>query len=56
MEDYEEIYQFIFHCYPTGFSKNQKRVLRRRSQDHFRVKKGVLFYSGVSMREAEEAK
>ncbi len=28
MEDYEEIYQFlIFHRYPTGFSKNQKRVL-----------------------------
>ncbi len=50
MEDYEEIYQFlIFHRYPTGFSKNQKRVLRRRSQDYFRVKKGVLFYSGVSM-------
>ncbi len=41
MEDYEELYQFlIFHRYPTGFSKNQKRVLRRRSQDH----------SGVSMR------
>ncbi len=30
MEDYEEIHQFlIFHRYPTGFSKNQKRVLRR---------------------------
>ena len=35
----------MFHRYPTGFSKHQKRVLRRKSQDHFRFKQGLLFYS-----------
>ena len=44
--NYDDVYEFLtFHRYPTGFSKNQKRVLRRKSQDHFRVKRGLLFYS-----------
>ena len=54
MDEYEEIHEFLtFQQYPTGFSKNQKRVLRRRSQNHFRVK---LFYSRVSQIEADDAK
>ena len=44
--NYDDVYDFLtFHRYPTGFSKNQKRVLRRKSHDHFRVKRGLLFYS-----------
>ena len=46
--DYDNIYEFLlYHRYPTGFSKNQKRILRRKSQEHFRVKQGLLFYSRV---------
>ena len=46
--NYDDIYEFLtFHRYPTGFSKNQKRVLRRKSQEYFRVKWGLLFYSKV---------
>ena len=38
MEDYEEIYDFLsYGTYPTGFSKNQKRALRRKRNDHFKV-------------------
>ena len=38
MEDYEEIYDFLsYGTYPTGFSKNQKRALRRKCNDHFKV-------------------
>ena len=44
MDEYEEIHEFLtFQQYPNGFSKNQKRVLRRRSQNHFRVKRGCSF-------------
>ena len=44
--DYNEIYDFLaFH--PTGVSKNQKRVLRRKSTEHFRVKRGILSYSKI---------
>ena len=57
MDEYEEIHEFLtFQQYPNGFSKNQKRVLRRRSQNHFRVKRGLLFYSRVSQTEADDAK
>ena len=42
----DDVYEFLtFHRYPTGFSKNRKRVLRRKSQHHFHVKRGLLFYS-----------
>ncbi len=33
----------VSHFPSLPHPKNQKRILRRRSQDHFRVKKGVLF-------------
>ena len=55
MDEYEEIHEFLtFQQYPNGFSKNQKRV--RRSQNHFRVKRGLLFYSRVPQTEADDAK
>ena len=57
MEEYDEVYEFLnFQRYPTGFSKNQKRVLRRKSQEHFRVRRGLLFYSGVPNSQADNAK
>ena len=57
MKDDDEIYEFLtFHRYPAGFSKNQKRVLRRKSQEHFRVKRGLLFYSGLPRSQADDAK
>ena len=35
MEDYEEIYDFLsYGTYPTDFSKNQKRALRRKCNDY----------------------
>ena len=43
MGDYEDIYLFSSkHTYPNGFSKNQKRALRRKCQDKFKVKRGCL--------------
>ena len=57
MDEYEEIHEFLtFQQYTNGFSKNQKRVLRRTSQNHFRVKRGLLFYSCVPQTEADDAK
>ena len=47
---------YFFHRYPAGFSKNQKKVLRRKSQEHFRVKRGLLFYSGLPRSQADDAK
>ena len=34
--------------YPEAFDKNQRRVLRRKSQEHFKIDSGVLYYSNVS--------
>ena len=57
MQEYVEIHEFLsLNQYPTGFSKSQKRVLRRRSQNNFRLKRGLLFYSRVSKTEADDAK
>ena len=38
MEGYDKIYEFL-SCgtYPEDFSKNQKRILRRKCTDHFKV-------------------
>ena len=44
-EEYEAIYQFLrFGQYPEGFSKNDKRVLRRKSKENYQVVKDFLFY------------
>ena len=44
----EVVYHFLrYQEYPSGFLKHQKRVLRRKSQENFCVKKGLL-YSAVS--------
>ena len=56
MEVYNQVYQFLrYQRYPSGFSKNQKRVLRRKSQENFCVKKGLLYYA-VSRRKRNDGK
>ena len=45
-EEYRHVYDFIGnHSYPTGFSKNEKRILRRKCQEHFCVRNGLLYYA-----------
>ena len=42
-EEYRHVYDFIGnHSYPTGFSKNEKRILRRKCQEHFCVSLHVV--------------
>ncbi len=56
-QDYEATFGFLtFHCYPIGFSKKEKRILRRKCQEHFRVKRGLLYYSALRKCEADAAK
>ena len=43
--EYDAVYNFLqHHRYPDGFDKAQKRALRRKANDHFRVSKGLLLY------------
>ena len=43
-EEYRHVYEFIAnHTYPTGFSKNQKRVLRRKCQERFCIRSALGF-------------
>ena len=45
-QDYEDIYQYLcFRRYRTDSSKNQRRIVRRRAKEHFKVKNGRLFYT-----------
>ena len=45
-EEYRRIYEFLVnHSYPTGFSKNQKRILRIKCQQRFRFRSGLLDYA-----------
>ena len=45
MNDYEELYHFCSTgTYPTGFSKNEKRALRRKCQGRFKVERGCLYH------------
>ena len=45
-EEYRHVYEFIAnHSYPTGFSKNQKRILRRKCQERFCIRSGLLYYA-----------
>ena len=49
MDDYDAVYDYLNSgTYPTGFSKNQRRVLRRRCLEHFRVQSGIFYYSSTS--------
>ena len=49
MEDYDAVYEFLeSHQYPPGYTKNQKRYLRRKAQEHFQTTNGILYYSKES--------
>jgi hypothetical protein len=45
----EEAYDAVFHYlrsgeYPAGFGKNEKRALRRKAKENYRVRKDALLY------------
>ena len=45
-EEYRHVYEFIAnHSYPTGFSKNQKIVLRRKCQERFCIRSTCMGFS-----------
>ena len=42
--EYDELYDYVARQqYPDGFSKDQKRVLRRKASK-YKVEQGLLFY------------
>ena len=46
--EYDQLYEYAtFHRYPTGSSKNQRRIIWRRCLEHFRAEDGILYYSSV---------
>ena len=46
---YGAIYQYLASGkYETGSSKNQRRIIRRKAQEHYRIENGRLFYSAIS--------
>ena len=52
MDDSEELYYFCsIKTYPTGFSKNQKRALKRKCQEKFKVERRYLYYNKVDWRQ-----
>jgi len=43
--EYNHLYNYAaFSRYPTGSSKNQHRIIRRKYIKHFRAEDGVLYY------------
>ena len=57
MEDYEVVYAYLNSgTYPTGFSKNQRRALRRKCLEHFKVSAGTLYFSSESKSSIKEGK
>ena len=45
-KEYEAIAEYLqFQRYPVGYAKNQKRSLRRKAIDHYKIKKSSLYYS-----------
>ena len=46
--EYDQLYEYVaFHQYPTGSSKNQHRIIRRKCLKHFRAEEGILYYSPI---------
>ena len=45
MEDYDALFEFLENRYPTDYTKNQKQCLRRKAQEHFQTRNGILYYS-----------
>ena len=54
-EKYRRIFAFLaLHRYPSGFKKNEKRILRRKCLKHYCVKRGLLMYSRMSTNDAKK--
>ena len=50
-QDYEDIFQYLLtRKYRPDCSKNQRRIIRRRAKEHFKLKNGRLFYSSGKTR------
>jgi len=49
----DHLYDYAaFGRYPTGSSKNQRRIIQRKCIKHFRAEDGVLYYSAVGTTQA----
>ena len=51
--EYNHLYDLnyaAFSHYPTGSSKNQRYIIRRKCIEHFRTEDGVLYYSACVRR------
>ena len=56
MDDYEAVCDYLqYEKYPNGFSKNQRRVLRRKCLERFKLESGVLYYSSQPKTSTERA-
>ena len=54
--EYDHLYDYAaFSRYPTGSSKNQRRIIRRKCIEHFRAEDGVLYYSAVGTTQVSES-
>ena len=54
--EYDQLYDYAaFSQYPTGSSKNQRRIIRRKCIKHFRAESGVLYYSAVGTSKVSES-
>ena len=50
---YDQIYEYsAFKRYPLNSSKNERRIIRRKSYEHFFTADGLLHYSAVSTTKA----
>ena len=55
--EYDHVYNFLqLHCYPPECNKNKKRSLRRKANEHYKIKSGTLVYSAMSATKANEKK
>ena len=56
MDDYEAVCDYLqYEKYPNGFFKNQRRVLRRKCLERFKLESGVLYYSSQPKTSTERA-
>ena len=54
--EYDHLFDYVaFSRYPTG-SKNQRRIIRRKCNEHFTVKEGLLYYSALGTSKVSELK
>ena len=55
--EYDRVYNFLqLHRCPAECSKNKKRSLRRKANEHYKFKSGTFMYSAMSVTKAIEKK